>query len=125
MKKRFTPSIGLQGGSSLIVIFGVLCIVVFAVLALSSSLATTRLEKSSVDATSAYYAADMMAEEKLAELREQGVDGIYSYTCEVSERQEICVTVKITGDNYEILSWQTKYTAPWQADNSLQLWSGN
>ena len=125
MKKNTAPSIGLQGGSSLMVIFGVLCLVVFAVLTLSSALAGQRIEMASVNATSAYYAADCEAEEKIAELREKGMDGEYSFTCDVSDKQCINVTVKISGDNYEIISWQTNYTASWEADDSLNVWDGN
>ena len=124
MKKSGASSIGIQGGSSLIVIFGVLCLVVFSVLALSGSLAGGRLESASVDATTAYYEADSKAEEKLAELRETGKDGTYNYSVDISDSQSINVSVKIKGDSYEIISWQTNYTAQWQSDDSLILWDG-
>ena len=59
-RKHFTPPV--VGGSSLLVIFAVLCLTVFTLLALSTVRADNRLSDASVKAVSDYYAADMEAE---------------------------------------------------------------
>lgn len=123
MKKR-TISAGTPGAGTLMVIFAVLCLAVFSALALSSSMAGKRLADASIRATQESYAADCTAEERLAQLREEGEDGEYSYSVPISETRSLEVTVKISGDSYEILRWQTEYTAPWQADDSLGVWPG-
>ena len=125
MMKNNRPSVGLQGGSSLIVIFGVLCLVVFSVLTLSSALAGNRLETASVNATTAYYEADCKAEEEIARLREEGKSGSYSFEIPVTDTQTLEVELEIDGNSYKIVKYQTKYTASWESDDSLLLWDGN
>ena len=64
MRQSETPPA--VGGSSLLVIFVVLCLTIFAVLGLSSVQAEGRLSTASADAVYGYYAADSEAEEILA-----------------------------------------------------------
>ena len=67
MAKRSGPAA--VGGSSLLVIFAVLCLVIFALLSLSTVRADGRLSQASADAVKAYYKADCRAEEIVARLR--------------------------------------------------------
>lgn len=80
--------------SSLLVIFAVLCLTIFALLSLSTGRADGRLTEISAKSVREYYAADTKAEEILAELRNGNLppevekDGdIYRYTCIVSDTQ--------------------------------------
>ena len=57
MHKKQRLSVPVVGGSSLLVIFAVLCMTVFALLSLSTVLADGRLNQASVEAVSAYYTA--------------------------------------------------------------------
>lgn len=66
-KQRFSPP--MVGGSSLLVIFAVLCLTVFAMLSLGTVLASERLSAASVKAVADYYEADYRAEEIFARLR--------------------------------------------------------
>ena len=133
MKQRENSSFGTPGGSALMIIFAVLCLVVFAVLALTTVLAEARLAEASDSAVSGYYEADALAEETLARLRAgerpEGVteeNGVYSYECPISDTQAICVRVRVEEDgSYEILRWQEAYTAAWQSDDSLLLLAGD
>ena len=127
-RKIAPPMVGL---SSLLVIFAVLCLTVFAVLSLSTVRADRRLQEKSVSAVEGWYAADAAAETILARLRagetvphvEQ--DGnVYRYACEISETQALAVEVRVDGTNYEVLRWQAMSTADWQADTSLPVWTG-
>ncbi len=129
MKKSDTPPA--VGGSSLLVIFTVLCLTLFAVLSLSSVQADGRLSKASGAAVQAYYTADCEAEEILAQLRggivPQGVirDGNqYRYECAVSETQTLFVEVEVIGETYQVLRWQTETTGGWKTEDELQVWDG-
>ena len=55
-KRRFLPAA--VGGSSLLVIFAVLCLTVFALLALSTVQADGRLSQKTAQAVAEYYDAD-------------------------------------------------------------------
>jgi hypothetical protein len=129
-KERFSPPA--VGGSSLLVIFAVLCLTVFALLGLSTVQADGRLSDASADAVSGYYAADCQAETVLARLRAgelpEGVTvqgDVYAYTCPISDTQALEVEVRVDGTEYAVLRWQAVATADWQTDDSLHVWSGD
>ena len=129
MKRSDTPAA--VGGSSLLVIFIVLCLTVFAMLSLSSVQADGRLSTASAEAVQAYYAADCEAEEILAQLRQGTVpEGVtvsgnrYCYECIVTDTQKLVVEAEITGRDYRILRWQTESTLTWQEEGTLNLWDG-
>ena len=131
MKRETSSGGGTPGGSTLMVIFAVLCISVFAILSLSGSLAGGRMSDASADAVSSYYMADVNAEEILADIRSgeipQGVNksgDIYSYRCPMTDTTAIDVQVKVQGDEYEILRWQQVYTAEWKNNENLGVWDG-
>ena len=128
-RERFAPPA--VGGSSLLVIFAVLCLTVFALLSLSTVQADRRLADASVEAVSAYYRADCQAEAVLARLRDgqlpEGVtvDGdVYAYTCPISDTQSLEVQVRMEGEQWTVLRWQAVSTARWEAEERLDLWSG-
>ena len=119
------------GASSLVVIFAVLCLTVFALLGLSTVRADQRLSDKAATSVENYYKAELEAETVLAELRTGSipegvsVDGdIYSYTCAVSDTLELQVSVRIQDDRWEILSWNTSASVDWNKDDSLNVWSG-
>ena len=128
-KRTFMPpSVGV---SSLLVIFAVLCITIFALLSVSTVRADARIGESSARTTMGWYEADYAANEVLARLREgeipEGVsfeNGIYCYTCPITETQLLRVEVKIEGDDYSILRWQAQSSSEWQADDRLPVWDG-
>ncbi len=130
MKRTDTPTA--VGGSSLLVIFAVLCLTVFAVLSLSSVRADGRLSEASAESVRAYYEADCEAEEILARIRAGNVpDGVtaegnrYRYECAVSDTQTLVVEAEVTGESYRILRWQTEAAGAWQAEDELPVWDGN
>ena len=129
-KRRFSPPA--VGGSSLLVIFAVLCLTVFALLSLSTVQADGRLGDAAAAAVSDYYRADCQAEAVLSQLRQgrvpEGValrDSVYSYTCPISDTQELAVEVYLEGADYTVLRWQAVPVSQWQPDDSLELWSGD
>jgi hypothetical protein len=117
------------GASSLLVIFAVLSLTVFALLSVSTVQADQGLADRAAAAVLGYYEADCQAEEILAQLRAgdlpAGVteeNGVYSYECEISDTQCLAVQVKVEDSDYTILRWQTVQATEWQADDSLSVW---
>ena len=100
MKQKESISIPAFGGSSLLVIFAVLCLIVFALLSLSTAQAERRLADAAAGAVTEYYAADLQAQEIFARLQSgENIDGVrrsgdrYDYCCRISENQVLEVSV--------------------------------
>ena len=130
MKNQEKLSVPATGGASLLVIFAVLCLTVFALLGFSTVQADKRLADVSIQAVSDYYAADCAAEETLAKLRAgqlpEGVTltgDVYAYSCPISPTQALQVEVR-SGD-WEVLRWQAVSTIQWQENTDMELWDGN
>lgn len=132
---RFSPPA--VGGVSLLVVFAVLCLTVFALLALATVQADVRLADASAQAVADYYAADCRAQELLARLRRgerpEGVellDHIARYAVPISDTQELQVEVELTeeqgnrGGRWRVIRWQAVPSAAWEGDESLELWDG-
>ncbi len=129
MSRENTQQFPMVGGSSLLVIFAVLCLTVFALLGFSTVQADKRLADISVQAVADFYEADSQAEEIFARLRQgevpQGVNkngNIYSYNCPLSQTQTLMV--EIEEGTWQVLRWQTVSTVNWKADESIKLWDG-
>lgn len=141
-KSAFSPPA--LGGSSLLTVFAVLCLTVFALLSLSTVRADLRLAQRSRQAVQDYYAADARAQEVLARLRTgqplpEGVlvetvsvdyadhgEEIHSYAIPISDTRELQVEVRIdTSDDYEVLRWQVVNTGEWSFDGGLEIWDGD
>ena len=127
MKLKLPSAVGL---SSVLVIFAVLCLSVFALLSVSTVRADGRLAEKSRQAVYDYYRADCCAEELLSQLRSGNVpegvateDGIYRYSCALSDTQILTVEVAISDTGYEILQWQAQSTTHWQADEKLHVFN--
>lgn len=113
-KKVAPPTVG---GSSLLVIFAVLCLTTFTLLALSTAQANKRLSDASIQAVSDYYAADLQAETIFAKLRQGTVpsevhidNNIYTYTCAISDTQKLVVELKKEKEAWIVLCWQAVST---------------
>lgn len=132
---HFSPTIGV---SSLLTIFAVLCLTVFALLALSTVSADTRLSQASAQAVSDYYDADCTAQEIFARIRlgeepdrlpldeVTRLPGktIYAYTVAVSDSQNLKVQIEQQANNYHILQWQTVPSQTWEIDETIDVWDG-
>lgn len=132
-KERGAFAVPVVGGSSLLVIFAVLTLTVFALLSLSTVRADERLSLASAQAVSDYYAADCAAQEILAQLLAgewvEGVEqqhNLYSYSCKISDSQILNVTVQLEDEGgYTVLCWQAVPSGDWKPDDSLHLWDGS
>lgn len=130
MKEKHRGPAPAIGGSSLLVIFSVLCLTVFALLSLSTVLAEKRLADASAQAVQDYYAADLRAEQIFADLRAGvTVDGvqregdIFRYSCPVTEAQTLEVELKQEADGWRICRWQVvAHSGP--VSEALPVWNG-
>lgn len=139
-RKRETFSPPALGGSSLLVVFAVLALTVFALLSLSTVRADARLGDAAAEAVSGYYDADCQAQEILARLRagekpkncglsvketEDPEQVIYSYTVPISDTQELQVRLRLGGaEDYTVLRWAAAPVGEWDYDDSLPVWDG-
>ncbi|MBE6617004.1 MAG: hypothetical protein E7627_03525 [Ruminococcaceae bacterium] len=131
--KKERRSFPLIGASSLIVIFAVVCLTVFAMLSLNTTLAGERLSQKNADSTVEYYKAEAAAQEILAKIRAdetpsevQRAGNVYTYSCKVSEGKELFVNVTVnSADDYNINIWQVRWTDDWTPDDSINVWDGN
>ena len=128
-KKTSMPFSGF-GGSSLLAAFGVLCLVVLAMLSITTVQSDRRQAEVSEQAVAAFYAADWQAQNiyarlKLGEIPEGvEVDGdTYRYSCPVSDSQTLEVEVKKTAEGWEVLRWQAVTAAEYE-EETLPVWEG-
>lgn len=130
MKRKEGLSLPAVGGSSLLAVFAVLCLTVFALLSLSTVQAQKRLSDAALASTQRYYAADLEAEEIFARLRNgeavpgvTGSEGGYAYACPISESQTLFVELKKTGEGWTVLRWQA-VAHPETIKEELPVWNG-
>lgn len=140
-RERFSPPV--LGGGSLLTVFAVLALTVFALLSLSTVRADVRLGDAAAKAVADYYAADVKAQEILAQLRNGGAPDevelavtivdyadrgelIYEYAVPISDTQELQVKVLVdpADGSYSIRRWQAVAVGAWEYDDSLDVWDG-
>ena len=131
MRKQESFSPAAVGGSSLLVIFAVLCLTVFALLSLSSVQAERRLADAATQSVLDYYEADLQAEKILARLRGgeqiagiEETDGKYQFEVPISGRQTLTVTLVRQGNGWTVRRWQA-VTAEEVLEESLDIWKGS
>lgn len=130
MKKQNRISTPAVGGASLLVIFVVLCLCVFSMLAVSTVLAEKRVAEASLESVTAYYAADLQAQQIFAWLRNgeqvpgvETVGEVFSFSCEMSENQWLEVQLQKDGDTWTVLRWQAVAEGEEHKD-TLPVWDG-
>lgn len=137
------------GSASIVMIFAVLCLTIFAALAFETSSYEHRLAEKSAAAAQAYYIADSMAEERylqICQLLQSGMeqDALYK------ELKAIDVAVELQGnqtrlyyavpiDTAQVLQvvlvqradavlyteqWNVASVTQWEYDDTLQVWDG-
>ena len=147
-KKQRTGSARFNIGiASIICIFAVLGLTIFAVLSVSTARAEANLAEKYADSVTDYYAADRrcsdiacrfgalwasgadaqalqaLAEELGASLTPDGAETCVSYSVAIDDTQNLRVTLRL-GEDFCIERWQTENAAEWQPDTGLNLWDG-
>ena len=121
-KKYSYPPINI-GTSFMLVIFILLCMVIFAVLSLSNALKDYDYTQQRANRTKAYYEACNEAEEIYAKIEiENHTEDSIEYSIPISEKEYLQVTLKRRSDtenNYYIDSWLQISTQEWTANPTL------
>lgn len=129
------------GAVSLVMIFVVLCMTVFAVLTLSTAVGESRLAQATAEHIQAYYEADARATAIAAQIAASPmvseIDGVpvaYSaseegthaaFSVPAGDNQELDIELLLQTPSYAILKWELVYSGDWQADQSIAVWDGN
>lgn len=136
--KRFGAGIG---SASLILIFSVLCLTVFALLTLSETNREKSLTEKFESSVESYYAADSVAVDVAGKLRmavENGEyfsdinnitiytdgNGTFSYFCAIDGSHSLAVKLKSENGEFNIISWNETDTENWVPDEQLNVWRG-
>jgi len=142
MKER-TRGVGV-GTISLVMIFAVLCLTVFAMLTLSTANTERILSDRTSSFVKSYYEADSRATAVRAAILESFKRGVYpesldgvdikyeqkggdtfaSYSCEINDVQELIVKLKLSSNIDTVLEWRAGYSQDWAFDDSVDVWDG-
>lgn len=135
-KKQKYPFINM-GTSLMLVIFVVLCFVIFATLSFSSSLRDQNYSVKAIEKTKAYYKASDLAQRKLKEIdtcliNHQDLTSIedievnnttVSFQEKMDQSQNLIVELQLTNDSnrYKITKWEKQSSSNWENKTSLPL----
>jgi hypothetical protein len=130
-----------NGSASIILVFAVLCLTIFALISLSTAFSSKSLTDEAADMVVGYYRADTLAEEILARLTAAGeipgsILGIdintaqmedeygdpytfVSYSCPVNDRKGLAVELKFNGEGFRVVSWCLINTMEWVPVNEV------
>ncbi len=130
------------GSATLVMIFSVLCLTIFAVLSVVTAGNAWTLAEKSADSVTAYYEADTKAIAIYDDLtanydgtftlptdctaQVELVDGTerLNYWVSIDDNQVIWVQLYPVGDTLAIARWEVEYQGDWNADQTLNLWGG-
>lgn len=144
-KKNFVkPAVGI-GISSILLIFLIVCLSVFSVLALTSATSDYKMSRKIADYNIQYYEAYQLAQDEIAKVDEK-LQEIYNnsktkkeylkesssiktdFTVEINDTQAIEVNLEVlypkkVGDVfYQVKSFKTISTTKWQGDDSVNVY---
>lgn len=131
------------GTVSLILMFSVLCIVIFALLTVSTAAGEHALAEKAAQTQQAYYQADSRAADIAAQVlaardsRPGEIDGVAvtwnqgeeggltaSFACPVDQERTLLVELELNGEDFAVKRWQCVRTGEWEADDSIEVWDG-
>ena len=124
VKKTSYPPVNM-GISLMLVVFIVLCMVVFSVLSLSTSLKDYSYSKENAENTQEYYEACNLGERELAKIKsnfstyEEGEELEYLITINDDKSLQIVAKLYPSANTYEIKTWKVISTIEWVGDDSI------
>ena len=142
MKKSNSNEYGINiGSSTLIMIFALLCLVVFSLLAYKTALNEKNLALKVSNETKAYYEADYKATEIKNKIEnniangksiasfadyEKNINGsnYIGYSVKIDENKKLVVELKRSGSNLKIVKWAEVNEASEDYNNKLDVWGG-
>jgi hypothetical protein len=134
------------GSASIVLVFSVLCLTIFAIISYSSALTDRALVDVEARLVSRYYEADKLANLIFAELLQAddipetlygveittewdfwgfSVESI-SFTLEISDKREMYVVLGVHYDTMDILTWRMRdIGGAWESDDVLNIFDGD
>jgi hypothetical protein len=126
-----------HGAASIILVFTVLCLTVFAVISLTQAASDRALAQAAERMAKGYYEADTLAERVVSRLIKTGLrDGsvlnvevtsrneegrtVVSFTVPVTDEKELLVEAAITESDCEVLVWKMRDIAA--PDTNVIIW---
>ena len=131
MTKETRFPVPAAGAASLLAAFGILCFSMLAMLGLSTVRMEKRMADRVVEQVSAYYEADLQAQEIFARLRSgeqvtsvREENGRYTYQCHIAPNQYLAVTLENKDGNWSVLCWQAVAMPEAPSEQPLNVWTG-
>lgn len=124
MEQKSARNIINIGISSIIFLFIVLCLSVFALLSINSARQSYDTVMRNADAVTAYYAADSQAQQWLHELRKEGARTGDPLKKEFPVSDSQTLSVEVDPATLEVLSYQVVNNEVLKIDDSLPVWQG-
>lgn len=124
VKKTSYPPVNM-GISLMLVVFIVLCMVVFSILSLSTALKDYNYCKENAENTQEYYEACNRGERELAIIKanlstyEDGEELEYLITINDDKALQIVTKLYPSNNTYEIKTWKVITTRNWEGDDSI------
>jgi hypothetical protein len=126
------------GGASIVMVFSVLCLTIFAVLSLVTARSAWALSTRAAGAVTDYYAADSLAVQIYDELGAsdtvpESVLGVtvdrvsedcLRYMVPIDENQALCVLLRRGGESLSILEWSVRNAGEWNPLDRILVWDG-
>ncbi len=130
------------GSATLVMLFSVICLTIFAVLSVVTAGNALTLAEKSADAVTDYYQAECLAIEILndmsadyngtyvlpttctAQLDESESGTRLSYWVPIDDSQELWVQVYDQNGTLAVSHWEVQYCGAWVTDQSLNVWGG-
>lgn len=143
------------GYVSVMLIFAVICLTIFAVLSFTAAVSTDSFNDRSGEFMRQYYAADTSAKETLSDLNDCALEAVdsgffedvfqeaagsmegvtvrrvqggfsVSYAVTINERQELAVDIVFdSSGKYKIELWQSREVAEEESGSHLGVWNGS
>ena len=149
-EKKSHVAMGMHVGSaSIVMIFAVLCLTVFASLSFITANNEYNLAQKTMYATEQYYAADSICEERYAQIclilqnleqydnmtaqlaaidvqaEQQGAEWMLSYEVPIDEVQQLAVQLCLRQDGVlAVERWVVMASSPWDYDTAIKVWDG-
>ena len=121
----------ISGAVTLVMIFCVLCMAVFAALTLMTAKREAALTEITAQQAQAYYEADRLATEKAAALARGEVPEdvtlsgeTASFTIPAGGSLRLEVQARLDESGCTVQKWSTVYDGDWETDDSIEVWGG-
>lgn len=128
MRKQESNPLSINvGGSSVLMIFAVLCLTVFAVLSFTTAMSERSTANKYADSTEAYYAAEYQAEQQIEQIASSGQSGEITFKIELegTGNRVLAMTVYADGAGHvDVKDRSIINESEWTPEDDMNVWDG-